>query len=95
MKIESGIAKSAVLVALFVPLVAGISACGEDNPARNAIESQKQQLQEQANEAFDQQTKEARQRAQDALNQAKGKANEAIDQAQQQTNDALPPVPSP
>lgn len=86
---------STALIALAVPLAAGVSACGENNPAQDAIESQKQQLQDQATEAINQQTEQARQQAQDALDQATGKVNEAIDQAQQQANDAVPPVPAP
>lgn len=82
------------LVALTIPLAAGISACGEDNPAQQAIETQKQNLQDQATEALNEQKEQATQQAQDALDQATGKVNETIDQAQQQINESIPSTPS-
>ena len=82
------------LVALAIPMAVGISACGENNPAQQAIEDQKQKLQDQATEAINQQKELATQQAQDALDQATGKANEAIDQAQQQINESVPSQPS-
>lgn len=85
---------STALIVLAAPLAGGLTACGEDNPAQRALEDQKQQLQDQAAEAINQQTEEAQKRAQDALEQAKGKANDAIDQAQSQVDEAIPPAPS-
>jgi Flp pilus assembly protein TadB len=86
---------STTLVALAVTLTFGVSACGESNPASDAFESQKQELQDQANEAIDRQTEEAKRQAQEALDQAKSQAKEAIDQAQSQVDDAVPTTPAP
>ena len=90
MKIERRTAVAATLVVLAVPMAAGLSSCGEDNPARDAFESQKQKLQDQANEAINRQTEQATKQAQDALERAKQQANDAVDQAQQQLNESIP-----
>lgn len=91
---ERKAATLAAIVALAVPLSLGLSACGDSNPARDAFESQKQKLKDQADEAINEQTEQATKQAQDALDQAKKQANDAVDQAQQQLNDAIPAAPA-
>ena len=93
MKNGSRLLASTAIAALSIPLAIGISGCGEDNPAQQAIDSQIQNLQDQANQQLNEQTEEARKRAQEALDQATDKANDAIDQAQSQVDDAVPTPP--
>lgn len=93
MKIERKTAAATALVALVIPLAAGMSACGND-PARDAFESQKQKLQDQADEAIRKQTEQAQEQAQEALDQAKEQTSNATDQAREQMNDSIPVDPS-
>ena len=93
MKNGTRLLASAAFAAFSIPLAIGVSGCGEDNPAQQAIDSQVQQLQDQANQQLNEQTEQAREQAQQALDQATSKANEAIDQAQNQVDQAVPPPP--
>ena len=96
MKIQGNAIISISLIALAVPLSVGLTACGESNPAQDAIDSQVQELRDQANEQIEQQTEEARKQAEEALDRVQDQANEAIDQARQQAGvgQDSPPAPS-